>query len=64
MAVQVPLYYDPRPYQQAAWGRRLSGKYDYYLKIWHRQCGKDTDDIQFALYQSYMNPGTQSAYVG
>ena len=64
MAVQVPLYYEPRPYQQAAWARRLSGKYDYYLKIWHRQCGKDTDDIQFALYQSYMNPGTQSAYVG
>lgn len=64
MTVQVPLYYEPRPYQQAAWARRLSGKYDYYLKIWHRQCGKDTDDIQFALYQSYMNPGTQSAYVG
>lgn len=42
----------------------MSGKYDYYLKIWHRQCGKDTDDIQFALYQSYMNPGTQAAYVG
>lgn len=64
MAVQVPLYYEPRPYQKAAWARRLSGIYDYYLKIWHRQCGKDTDDIQFALYQSYMNPGTQSAYVG
>lgn len=64
MAVQVPLYYEPRPYQQAAWARRLSGRYDYYLKIWHRQCGKDTDDIQFALYQSYLNPGTQAAYVG
>lgn len=64
MTVQVPLYYEPRPYQRAAWARRLSGKYDYYLKIWHRQCGKDTDDIQFALYQSYLNPGTQAAYVG
>ena len=64
MALQVPLYYEPRPYQQAAWARRLSGDYDYYLKIWHRQAGKDTDDIQYALYQSYMNPGTQSAYVG
>ena len=63
-AVQVPLYYEPRPYQKAAWARRLSVKYDYYLKIWHRQCGKDTDDIQFALYQAYMNPGTQTAYVG
>lgn len=64
MALQVPLHYEPRPYQQAAWARRLSGDYDYYLKIWHRQCGKDTDDIQFALYNSYGNPGTQSAYVG
>lgn len=64
MAVQVPLYYEPRPYQQAAWARRLSGDYNYYLKIWHRQCGKDTDDIQFALFQAYGNPGTQSAYVG
>lgn len=60
----IPEYYDPRPYQKAAWGRRLSGDYDYYFKIWHRQCGKDTDDIQFGLYTSYMNPGTQSAYIG
>lgn len=64
MTVQVPLYYEPRPYQEAAWARRLSGDYDYYLKIWHRQCGKDTDDIQFALNQAYLHPGTQSAYIG
>lgn len=64
MAVQVPMYFTPRPYQQAAWGRRLSGDYRYYFKIWHRQAGKDTDDIQYALYNSYLNPGTQSAYVG
>lgn len=64
MDLQVPKFYAPRPYQQDAWARRLSGKYDYYLKIWHRQCGKDTDDIQFALFQSYLNPGTQAAYVG
>ena len=36
--IKVPRYYDPRPYQREAWGRRLSGQYDYYLKIWHRQC--------------------------
>ena len=64
MAVQVPMYYEPRPYQKTAWARRLSGEYNYYLKIWHRQAGKDTDDIQFALYQSYLSPGTQTAYVG
>lgn len=27
-------------------------------------CGKDTDDIEFALFNSWMRPGTQSAYVG
>lgn len=64
MPVQVPLYYEPRPYQKEAWARRLSGEYDYYLKCWHRQCGKDTDDIQFAFNRSYLNPGTQTAYIG
>ena len=60
----VPLYFEPRPAQLEAWARRLSGDYDYYFKIWHRQLGKDTDDIQYALYNAYENPGTQSAYVG
>jgi hypothetical protein len=62
--VHVPIYFEPRPAQREAWARRLSGEYDYYFKIWHRQYGKDTDDIQFALYSAYQNPGTQSAYVG
>lgn len=61
---KIPRYYAPRPYQLDAWARRLSGDYDYYAKIWHRQAGKDTDDIQFALNTAYKNPGTQSAYVG
>lgn len=64
MTVQVPMYFAPRPYQKAAWERRLSGKYDYYFKIWHRQAGKDTDDIQYGLNRAWNNPGTQSAYVG
>ena len=64
MAIHVPMYYEPRPYQSASWARRLSGEYDYYFKIWHRQAGKDSDDIQFALFQGYCNPGTQTAYVG
>jgi hypothetical protein len=62
--VKIPLYFEPRPAQLEAWARRLSGDYDYYFKIWHRQLGKDTDDIQFALYEAYENPGTQTAYVG
>jgi len=60
----VPLYFKPRPAQLEAWTRRLSGNYDYYFKIWHRQLGKDTDDIQFSLFNGYENPGTQTAYVG
>jgi hypothetical protein len=64
MAVQVPLYYEPRPYQQKAWARRLSGRYHYDINIWHRQAGKDSNDIQFALFNSYLKPGTQSAYIG
>lgn len=60
----VPYYFTPRPYQRAAWDRRLSGKYDAYFQIWHRQAGKDTDLIQFANLQAYLNPGTQSVYVG
>ncbi len=64
MAVQVPLYYEPRPYQQIAWARRLSGKYHYDINIWHRQAGKDSNDIQYALFNSYLHPGTQSAYIG
>lgn len=62
--VQIPRYFEPRPAQKAAWARRRSGDYNYYFKIWHRQLGKDTDDIQFALYNAYENPGTQTAYVG
>lgn len=62
--IKIPIYFEPRPAQQAAWARRLSGKYDYYFKIWHRQLGKDTDDIQFALYNAYQKAGTQTAYVG
>lgn len=62
--LKVPRYFEPRPAQAAAWARRMSGDYDYYFKIWHRQYGKDTDDIQKALFGAYENPGTQTAYVG
>lgn len=64
MAIKVPKYYEPRPYQQAAWARRLSGDYDVYFKYWHRQCGKDADDISFIHYLAFTHPGTQSAYIG
>lgn len=64
MAVQVPLYFEPRPYQRRAWARRLSGKYHYDIDIWHRQSGKDTSDIQYGLFNGYMKPGTQSVYIG
>ena len=64
MTVQVPLYFEPRPYQRRAWARRRSGKYHYDIDIWHRQSGKDTSDIQYGLFNGYMKPGTQSVYIG
>ena len=64
MNVTVPIYYVPRPQQHSAWVRRLSGEYDYYFKCNHRQFGKDTDDIQYALFDAHEHPGTQTAYVG
>lgn len=64
MAIKVPKYYEPRPYQQAAWARRLSGDYDVYFKYWHRQCGKDADDIELCHYLAFTQPGTQTAYIG
>jgi len=62
--VRVPRFYIPRPHQLAAWKRRSSGKYDYYIKLWARQLGKDTDDIEFAMNWAWRNPGTQTAYIG
>lgn len=64
MTIQVPMYFEPRPYQRAAWARRRSGKYHYDIDIWHRQSGKDTSDIQYGLFNGYMKPGTQSVYIG
>lgn len=62
--IRVPRYYTPWPHQQAAWGRRASGDYDYYVKLWCRQSGKDTDDIQYAQRRAWDNPGSQTVYVG
>lgn len=62
--IKIPRFYVPRPYQQRAWQRRLSNRYNYYIKLWPRQVGKDSDDIEFCLYDAYHNPGTQTAYVG
>lgn len=64
MTKKVPMYFAPRPYQIGAWERRNDPDINYYFKIWHRQCGKDTDDIQHSLFQSYTYPGIQTAYIG
>jgi hypothetical protein len=62
--IQIPRFYTPYPHQAAAWRRRRSGLYTYYIKLWARQLGKDTDDIQDSLNYAWRNPGTQTAYVG
>jgi len=62
--IRIPRYYQPWPHQVRAWQRRDSGAYDYYIKLWSRQTGKDADDIEYAMNRSWRYPGTQSVYVG
>lgn len=62
--IQVPRYYSPWPHQQRAWMRRRKNIYDFDIKLWCRQAGKDTDDIQWALNTAWRNPGIQQAYIG
>lgn len=61
---EVPFYYEPYPYQRQAWSRRRSGRYTYYIKLWARQLGKDTDDNQYLLNTTWRNPGTNNVYIG
>ena len=62
--VTVPRFYQPYPYQQACWTRRMRNDITYYFKLWARQLGKDTDDIEYSLYDAWNNPGTQTTYIG
>jgi len=62
--IRLPLYYNPYPYQMGAWKRRAMPNCHYYFKLWARQLGKDTDDMQHAMRVGYDNPGLQIAYVG
>ena len=62
--IQIPRYYKPWPHQVDAWRRRMTGEYTYYAKLWGRQLGKDTDDMQHAMKGAWDNPGTQTAYIG
>lgn len=62
--ISVPKFYKPWPHQVRAWGRRRTGLYEIDAKLWCRQAGKDTDDIQWNLKYAWLNPGKQSAYIG
>ena len=62
--VRLPLYYNPYPYQIGAWQRRADPRCHYYFKLWARQLGKDTDDMQHAMKVGHDTPGLQIAYVG
>ena len=62
--ITLPRYYQPYPYQALAWKRRACGKYHWYFKLWARQLGKDTDDMEHAMDTGHRNPGIQIAYVG
>ena len=60
----IPKFYRPWPHQIRAWTRRKKNEFTYDVKLWCRQAGKDTDDIQWALNTAWKNPGIQQAYVG
>lgn len=60
----VPFHYKPWPRQISAWKRRSKNLYDFDVKLWCRQAGKDTDDIQWALNTAWLHPGIQLAYIG
>lgn len=62
--IQVPMFYKPWPHQVRAWRRRRENRWPFDVKLWCRQAGKDTDDIQFALNTSWNKPGIQQAYIG
>lgn len=62
--IQVPMHYQPWPHQVRAWNRRKKGESPFDVKLWCRQAGKDTDDIQWALNTAWKNPGIQQAYIG
>lgn len=62
--IRLPLYYDPYPYQIGAWQRRADPRCHYYFKLWARQLGKDTDDMQHVMKVGHDIPGLQIAYVG
>ena len=62
--VRIPKYYNPYPYQKPAWEIRGRSDCHYFFKLWARQLGKDTDDIEHAMYIGHKNPGLQIAYVG
>lgn len=61
---RLPLFYSPWPHQVISWRRRSKGEYPFDVKLWCRQAGKDTDDIQWALNVAWKNPGIQQAYIG
>lgn len=62
--IKVPRYYEPWPHQIVAWNRRRKNIYRYDVKLWARQLGKDSDDIEWNLDYCWRHPGLQSVYIG
>lgn len=62
--VRLPLFYNPYPWQINSWVLRKDPSLHYYFKLWARQLGKDTDDVEHAMDAGHKNPGIQIAYVG
>jgi phage terminase large subunit len=41
--------YVPRPYQQPFWDAWYSGRYNRFVKVWHRRAGKDLSDFNLCI---------------
>lgn len=67
--IEVPIYFEPRPYQERAWniiehGDEEHGRPNFVILLWSRRAGKDTFSQQRILNTGFWEPGQQHVYVG
>lgn len=56
MEIIYPNHYQPRNYQLNFWKAFDSGKYNKFVKVWHRRAGKDLTDFSLAIRECIREP--------
>jgi hypothetical protein len=56
MEIIYPNKYQPRNYQINFWKAFDSGKYNKFVKVWHRRAGKDLTDFSLAIRECIREP--------